>query len=253
MGSVSTATIRFYADLNDFLAPGDRQRDLSYSFSERVSIKDALESHGVPHTEIDLLLVNGVSAPFTYNLQDGDRASAYPRFRRLDVSAETVVRPPSPLGQRFVLDGHLGRLAAYLRMAGFDVRHDHEVSDKELASISAREDRILLTRDIALLRHGIVRHGYYVRETAPRRQAFEVFCRFDLARLARPFERCLRCNELVRQVPKAEVEDRVPPRSRSRFSRFFRCSGCGRIYWEGSHYRWMRTFMDALLEGTRRD
>jgi uncharacterized protein with PIN domain len=253
VNAVVRVTIRFYAELNDFLPPGQRQRTLVHGFSERVSVKDAVEAHGVPHVEIDLLLVNGIAVPFTYLLADGDRVAAYPRFRRLDVGGGSRVRPPEPGVLRFVLDAHLGRLAAYLRMAGFDAWYRPDAEDEELARLSSAEERVLLTRDVGLLKRGIVQHGYYVRETAPRRQALEVFRRFDLAAVARPFERCLRCNGPVRPVAPSEVAARVPPRRRSRFTRFVRCAGCGRVYWEGSHYGWMRAFLDTLFAGAGGD
>jgi uncharacterized protein with PIN domain len=252
-GDTGTATIRFYAELNDFLPADQRHRTLVHAFSERVSVKDAIESHGVPHVEVDLLLVNGGAVPFTYLLARGDRVAAYPCFRCLDVGGESRVRPPAPAAWRFVLDAHLGRLAAYLRMAGFDAWYRRDAEDENLARVSAEEGRILLTRDVGLLKRGVVRYGYYVRETAPRSQVLEVFRRFDLAGAARPFARCLRCNGLVRPVASSEVAARVPPRSRSHFTRFFRCTGCDRVYWEGSHYDWMRRFLDTLLADAGRD
>jgi uncharacterized protein with PIN domain len=242
---VSEAIFRFYGSLNDFLPPARRQLSFTHAFDGRVSIKDVIESFGVPHPEIDLVIAGGTPVSFSYHLQLGDRVAVYPLFCALDVGAISLVRPPALRDLRFVLDTHLGRLAAYLRLAGLDCVYSNHCDDEELAEISSRETRVLLTRDAALLKRTIVEYGYWVRETNPRRQLAEIFSRFDLASRARPFRRCLRCNALIEAVPKAGVVDRLPPRTREHCHEFYRCPGCGRIYWKGSHYEWMR----RLIEG----
>jgi len=148
---------------------------------------------------------------------------------------------------RFVLDTHLGRLAALLRLAGFDVTYQRDATDDRLAAVSRGERRILLTRDQALLKRRAVTHGYYVRAVEPRLQLIEVFRRFQLPRSARPFTRCTRCNGLLTFTGKDEVAHLVPPRSLAHFERFLRCPGCGRVYWQGSHYERLRALIDDAL------
>lgn len=228
-------TIRAYAELNDFLPPARRQVAFEAAPAERTSVKDLLEGLGIPHTEVDLLLVNGEPASFDRRLADGDRVAAYPVFEALDVALVTRVRPEPLRDVRFVLDGHLGRLAAFLRLAGFDALYLRDADDAELAAASASGRRILLTRDQALLKRREVTHGYSVRSTRPAEQLAEVIRRFDLRRLVHPFTRCMRCNGVLRPVEKAAVEGLVPPRSYEAFDAFLRCEGCGRIYWKGSH------------------
>jgi hypothetical protein len=192
------------------------------------------------------VLVNGESSDFSRPLADGDRVSVYPVFEALDVSSLVRVRP-APLRQtRFVLDGHLGRLARYLRMLGFDTAWNRRSEDEDLARLSAAERRILLTRDRGLLKRREVTHGYWLRETDPRRQLREVVARFDLAGSMRPFSRCLRCNAPLRAAAKAEVEARLPPRTRACYEEFLRCDGCGGVYWSGPHHRRMAALVDEV-------
>lgn len=227
--------VRAYAELNDFLPAARRQAAFEAGCAERTSVKDLLEGLGIPHTEVDLLLVNGEPAAFDRRLAAGDRVAAYPVFEAFDVAGVTRVRPEPLREVRFVLDGHLGRLAAFLRLAGFDALYLREAGDAELAATSAAQRRILLTRDHGLLKRREVTHGYLVRGTRPAGQLDEVLRRFDLRRLVRPFTRCMRCNGVLLPVSKAEVASLVPPRSYGAFDDFLRCEGCGKIYWRGSH------------------
>lgn len=233
---VTKVSFRFYGNLNDFLPHERRGVAFVHAFNGRVAVKDVIESLGVPHPEIDLLIAGTRSIEFSYHLQDGDRIAAYPLFRGLDVADISLVRPPALDDLRFVLDTHLGRLAAYLRLAGFDCLYANDSDDQRLAEISSTERRMLLTRDAGLLKRSIVTYGYWMRETNPRRQLAEISTRLDLASRAQPFRRCLRCNALIEPVPKAIVLDRLPPRTREHYDEFYRCAGCGRIYWKGAHY-----------------
>lgn len=229
--------LRFYAELGDMLAPERRGREFEHACPEGNAVKDLIEGLGVPHTEVDLILVNGRSVDFAHRLHAGDRVSVYPVFEALDISSVTAVRPQPLRVVRFVADVHLGKLAGYLRLAGFDTLYRNDWGDQELAEYAARERRILLTRDRGLLMRTIVTHGHLVRETRPRAQLREVLDHFDLWRLLRPFTRCSVCNDLVQTVPKTEIEAGLPPRTAAHYTEFRRCAGCGRLYWEGAHYR----------------
>lgn len=240
------AVFRFYGELNDFLAPECRQVAIRHRFELPAPVKDMIEGLGVPHPEVDLVLANGQSVDFSYAVQDGDRISVYPMFESLDVTPLVRVRP-RPLRQtRFVLDTHLGKLAGYLRMLGFDALYRNDYQDHELAAVAARDRRILLTRDAGLLKHRVVTHGYYVRQTDARQQLVEVVQRFDLARRIEPFTRCLRCNELLEPAPQEKLETGVPAAARRRHREFRYCRGCERVYWEGSHYRRMQAWIESL-------
>ncbi len=233
---------RFYAELNDFLEDGRRYRSFVREFLTPVPVKDAIEGLGVPHTEVDLVLVNGESVDFSHPVADGDRVSVYPMFESIDITPVLRVRPEPLREPRFVLDIHLGRLAAYLRMAGFDSLYRNDWQDAELAAVSSGERRILLTMDRGLLKRSEITHGYLVRETDPHRQLEEVFRRFDLARAIKPFTRCLRCNTELQPVSKESVADRLPPRLEA--AQLHHCPGCRRVYWPGSHYRRMERILE---------
>jgi hypothetical protein len=241
------AEFRFYAELNDFLPAERRFTTFLYRFTNTQTVKHLIESIGVPHTEVDLVLVNGQSVDFSCRVEDGDRVSVYPVFEAFDIAPLTRVRP-EPLRQpRFILDVHLGRLAAYLRMLGFDALYQKDLRDDELSAIAGDQRRILLTKDRGLLKRSEVTHGYCIRRSHPREQLAEVLDRFDLARLAAPFTRCLRCNGLREEVAKEVVAGQVPPASRAIHDGFWQCSACGKIYWPGSHHRRMSRLVDAFL------
>lgn len=248
------AHFRFYAELNDHLPPEQRYRSVEKSFFVPGTVKDMIESFGVPHTEVDLILANGDSVDFAYRVQDGDRISVYPVFESLEITNALRVRPRPLRDLRFVLDVHLGKLAAYLRMLGFDTAYRSCSSDMELVQISAGERRVLLTRDRGLLKHSAVTHGYWVRETDSRRQAAEIVDRFDLVGSLRPFTRCMACNAELRPVSKEEVRSRVAPRSADLYDDFQECPQCRRVYWKGSHYARMQRWVEELrgAEGSTR-
>jgi uncharacterized protein with PIN domain len=240
---MGAARFRFYAELNDFLLKNSKGKELVRPFDVSGSVKDLIESFGVPHTEVDLVLANGEPVDFSYAVRDGDFVSVYPVFESLDISSVSRVRA-SPLRTiRFLLDVHLGRLAAYLRMAGFDALYGNQASDAELARIIAQERRILLTRDRYLLMRSRVDRGYWVRSTEPTQQLLEVVNRFDLAGAMKPFTRCMKCNSVVEDATRDAVLARLPHGVVHKHA-FRVCPGCGRVYWEGSHH----ARMSKLLE-----
>lgn len=244
---MQVAYFRFYGSLNDFLLPVRQGVTFTHSFAGRVSVKDMIESLGVPHPEIELILANGEAVDFAYLVQDDDRISIYPFFESLNLSPLLRVRP-DPLNEpRFVLDTHLGRLAAYLRLLGFDTCYRNDYTDDELAHIASTEKRILLTRDRGLLKRSVITYGYCVRNTSPRRQLVEIVRRFDLAEKAKPFQRCVNCNGLLEPVPKAIILHRLDSDTRKYYDEFSRCQSCHQIYWRGTHYERMRVFVASVL------
>lgn len=241
------ACFRFYAELNDFLLQERRQRTFAHVFELSSSVKDMIESLGVPHTEVDLILVNGESVDFSYLVQADDQISVYPVFESIDITPVLRVRPEPLREPRFVLDVHLGQLAIYLRMLGFDTLYRNDYDDAELAQISSRGGRILLTRDRGLLKRNIVTHGYCLRTTQPRQQLIDVLRRFDLFGSITPFTRCLHCNTVLQAVEKAELSQRLSSKTLQVYNLFRRCPHCDRIYWQGSHFKHMQQFIDSVL------
>lgn len=242
------AQFRFYAELNDFLPPDRRGKAFFYPFWGRPSIKDAIEGLGVPHTEVDLILVNRVSVGFGYLLQDGDCVSVYPVFEGLDISPLVRLREKPLRRTMFVVDVHLGRLARYLRMLGIDALYRRDYEDDEIIALAAHERRIILTRDRGILKQGSVTHGYWVRSTDATEQVREVLRRFDLLDQVRPLTRCMRCNGILREVAKDEALARLPPKVSAWCDEFYRCSSCDQVYWKGSHYDRLREKIAHLLQ-----
>lgn len=241
------ATFRFYEELNDFLPAEKRKISFPYSFSGKPSIKDAMESIGVPHTEVDLVIANGNAVGFSYHLKPGDTVSVYPVFESLDISGVTRLKGRPLRRPRFILDVHLGRLAKHLRLFGFDALYRNDYEDRAIVSIAERERRIVLTRDRRLLMNRRLMRGYWIRNTDSQEQLTEVLERFHLHRLIRTFSRCLECNGLIRPIGKKSVQARLLPKTRRYYDRFYNCRKCHRIYWNGSHYHRMRRFIDQVV------
>ena len=233
-------TIRFYEELNDFLPPSLHKHEFTQSLKKERSIKDLIESIGIPHTEVDLIIVNGGSVNFNYLVQDDDHISVYPVFESLDISPLNHCQPNPLRNTRFILDAHLGRLAAYLRMLGFDTLYRNDYDDPELAETSANEHRILLTCDRRLLMRKQIAHGYFVRERQPKQQLVEILNRFDLFNNQQPFSRCMHCNGIAQPVNKQEIEDKLLPKTKKYYDEFYQCRSCNKIYWKGSHYLKMK-------------
>ena len=245
---MAVAHLRFYAELNALLPSDQRQRPVAYRFTGRPSIKDAIEGCGVPHTEVDLIVVDSVSVGLNYALQPRDRVAIYPVFESLDVSSLVRLRPEPPRRTAFILDGHLGKLARLLRMLGLNALYCQDCEDGEIVRLAAAEQRIILTRDRGLLKHASVTHGYCVRSQQPLEQAREVLRRFDLYTQIKPLSRCIRCNGALERVEKSAILSRLPPKTILYYDEFYRCRTCDQIYWPGSHYQNMLTTIAQLCE-----
>lgn len=231
---------RFYEELNDFLRPRLRKRTFGHDFDGTPTVKDRVESLGVPHTEVDLILVDGQSVDFDRRLRGGERVAVYPVFERFDLHGVTRLRPHPLRSPRFLLDVHLGRLASYLRLLGFDSLYRNDASDEELLGTATASGRILLTRDVGLLKHGALTRGAFLHETDPCRQLREVVDRFQLRGTFAPLTRCARCNGVIDATTAQDVQGAVPERVARERRTFSRCRDCGQIYWRGSHVERLR-------------
>ena len=236
------ARLIFFPDLTFFLARGQQDGVITFEFQPGQTVKHLAESAGVPHTEIGRIAVNGTAVGFDYQVGEGENVELFPA---------TAENCPITGEARFVLDNHLGRLATYLRVLGFDTAYHNDLDDEVLACIADQEDRILLTRDRHLLMRKAVRRGYCPRSLDSHRQAEEVLRRFDLVSQVMPFRRCLRCNTLLVPVQKAEVLDQLEPLTRLYYDEFHRCPACGQIYWKGSHYQHLQVLVDSLRSENR--
>jgi uncharacterized protein with PIN domain len=237
---MSRAFFRFYEELNDFLPSVKRKKIFPYEFKGTPSVKDAIEANGVPHVEVDLILVNGISVSFSCKLNDEDSVSVYPVFESFDIGSVAHLREKPLRELKFVTDVHLGKLTRYLRLYGFDTYSRTDYNDQEIINFSLSDKRIILTRDIGLLKNKKVTHGYWVRSQDPGEQLKDVILRFHLRRQIAPFTRCMVCNGLLGDVTKKEIIKRLLPKTRQYYRKFKICNECNRIYWKGSHYHNMK-------------
>lgn len=229
-----TVRLRFHDDLNVFVAskPGDAV--IERALAEKTSIKDIIESCGVPHPEVDLILVDEQIVDFSHTLAKNAEVEVFGvKNRGIDATEKRLQTTDL---SRFVADGHLGSLTRNLRLLGFDVAYDQNADDRQLIDLMARENRALLTRDRRLLMHAIVQHGYCPRSQNAEEQTIEVVRRFNLSDLIAPFSRCLRCNALLEEAAKTDIIDKLEPLTEIYYDEFRRCPGCDQIYWSGSHF-----------------
>lgn len=239
------AYFRFYGSLNDFLPSRHRQSEVTYTFWGRPAVKDAVEAQGVPHPEVDLIVVNGSTVSFEERISAGDQVSVYPWISAIP-RPTGALRPPWPTPLQFVCDVHLGQLARYLRMMGLNTWYETDGSDPTLARVADEEKRILLTRDLGLLKRGRVQRGAYIRAQSPRKQLEEVVARFPLEGEVDPLSRCLECNLRLQEAPASAIEEQVPPRALAEYEHFVQCPSCEQVFWEGTHVERMHRLIEEV-------
>ena len=222
----AACTFRFHHSLNDFLPGRKKHQWLSYSFQLSATVKDAMEAIGVPHVEVNQVRVNGNDVSFSYQLQPGDRIEVFPFVKHL--------HPNQPIA--FVLDVHLGKLARMLRLLGFDAHYETGYNDASIVAVSLQQNRVVLTRDVGLLKHKVLQYGYWLRSQQPEEQLTEVLTRFALCDSVHPFSRCMVCNGAIVEVDKERIRHLLPLNTKEIFTEFYQCSQCGKVYWKGSHY-----------------
>ena len=241
--------LRFHGDLNVFLRSRAGDAVVERPLAEKTSIKDVIESCGVPHPEVDLILVNNQIVGFGHTLASNAKVEVFPVKGRGTVYADKRLQSVGMAS--FVADGHLGGLTRNLRLLGFDVAYRQNADDRQLLEVMALENRALLTRDRRLLMHGIVQHGYYPRSQNADEQTIEVVRRFDLSKLIAPFTRCLRCNAPLEEAAKADVIDKLEPLTKIYYDRFRRCPDCKQIYWSGSHFPKLQKRIEEIRSRVR--
>ncbi len=240
-------TFRFYAELNDFLPLKRKQKAFVQSFKTPITVRECIESLGIPLSEVDMILVNETSVDLNHKLKEYDYISVFPVFESFDVSAITKIRKTALRTSLFVVDAHLGKLAKYLRMLGFDTLYRSDIDDSEIISVARKEKRIILTRDKLLLKSKEVRHGYFVRSIEKHEQLREVVKKFDLNSQFKSFTRCMTCNTIFIKADKEEIQNKVDKDIFKIFNEFFYCKQCDKVFWKGSHFKRMEAYIRELI------
>lgn len=240
--------IRFYEELNYFIDKKYHKKEIELVYQENISVKKIIEDFGVPHSEVDLILVNGKSAGFDHKIEDNDRISVYPVFESFDLTEVSKVRSEPLRIVKFILDVHLGRLAKYLRIIGFDSSYCNNYADEKIVEISLSENRIILTRDIELLKRKNVTHAYYIRSLNIFKQLKEVIKRFQLEKKIKVFSICPECNNFIKPINKSKVKNDVPQYIYKTHDEFKYCSGCKKIYWKGTHWVNIKQSLSGILK-----
>ena len=242
------ANFRFYDSLNDFLPKWNKESQIEYYFDGKQAVKDAIEALGIPHTEVALILIDQEPVTFQATLKPAALVEVFPLHFNFPAIETNLLLPPFPEPRKFVLDVHLGKLAKALRMLGFDTLYRNDYSDRTLAELALKENRIILTRDVDLLKIKTITWGYWLRSQHLPEQLAEVIRYFHLQNQFQPFSRCLECNGLIREVAKEKVLERLPPNTRQYFNEFYQCENCGNVYWKGSHFERMLQFVENFRQ-----
>ncbi len=243
----NTFTFRLYAELNDFIPKDKKQKAFQKSFKAPITVRETLISLGIPLSEIDLVLVNGKSVHLSTQLKENDFVSVFPVFETIDISTTTRIRQSGLRKTKFILDAHLGKLAKYLRMLGFDTLYNNNFKDDEIIETAINEQRIILTRDKLLLASDKVSHGYYVRATNKHEQLKEVVYKFDLYSQFKSFTRCMTCNSELQKTDKNNIADRINSEIYEIFNEFYFCIDCQKVFWKGSHFERMEKYIKDLI------
>lgn len=244
--SPKIAHLRFYEELNDFLPQEKKKSVFPYYFINSPSIKDVIESCGVPHTQVDMILANSKSVDFNYKIHNKDIISIYPVFEIFDISSITKLKKKPLRTIRFILDVHLGKLTRYLRMLGFDTKYSNKYKIQEIITIAKNEERIIISRNRQLLKHKEITHGYCLVSSDPKTQLRKIIDYFNLYEQMEPFTRCMICNGILKSVKKKEIVDKLPKKVKEIQNCFKRCSNCSKIYWKGTHFKRMNKLIKSL-------
>lgn len=241
-----TALFQFHGSLNDFLRKRQRNQVVVYNFKGAPAIKDAIEAMGVPHPEVDMILVNNQPVSFQFRLRHEDKVAVYPVEEERTWPDSYSLGKQNPPPHRYILDVHLGTLAKSMRMLGLDTYYETDLSDNTIAQIAKEQQRVVLTRDVGLLKQKSIEWGYWLRSQHTDKQLEEVIRRFDLSNSFSPFARCLACNVKVQEVKKRDVLEQLPPKTKLYFDEFYLCPSCNRVYWKGSHFERMQAYVKRI-------
>jgi uncharacterized protein with PIN domain len=226
-------------ELHLFIATGRRQGPTTLVTDGASTLGHVVESLGIPLTEAGPALVDGRPVPFSHIPAAGETVEVRAMTRPQRV-------PGAPL--RFLLDVHLGTLARRLRLLGIDAAYESEdIGDPALATLSATERRVMLSRDRGLLRRREIWAGAYIYSDQPDDQLRDVLERF--APTLTPWTRCTACNGVLGPADKESVQELLEHGTQRTYDVFAQCEACERVYWRGAHH----TRLAAIVEDAVRE
>ncbi len=240
---MNSAIFRFYDVLNDFVDRERKNLNFFYQFVNSPSVKDCIEAIGVPHTEIEAIKINSEFTDFTHRVNQDDKIEVFSIKSDIDLTQSIELRPEIK-DYKFIVDANVAKMTKNLRMMGFDTYYDFDLSDKEIVALAEREKRIILSRDIGLLKRKNAIYGYFLRKTNIEEQVTEVFTRYRLYDKVKPFTLCLKCNQLIRKVSNKEAKQFIEENILNEYEDFFKCDKCNKFFWKGSHYDKMMVNVD---------
>jgi len=243
---MAECSIRFFGVLNDLIPSGMKDQFSPFIYRGSPSVKHVIESLGVPHTEVDLIKLNDLPVGFDKKITPGSTIKIFPVTSQDKGYSSERLQKRWDIPPKFVLDNHLGQLAKYLRMLGFDAIYRNDFDDDQLAVVAVENGRILLTRDRQLLMRRNIQYGHLVRSLEPRVQLHEIVSRYSLDEYINPFIRCLECNVKLVKVEKGEILHRLEPLTKKYYEEFKICPICEKIYWKGSHYEKMKALIQDI-------
>jgi hypothetical protein len=243
-----TIHLRCYEELNEFLPIKKRKVEFPHSVAVQTSVKDLIESFNIPHTQVQMIMVNGEQQDFSYNIHDNDRVSVYPFFHSFDINSVSKIHHQLPDTIRFLVDQHLGSLARYLRILGIDTAYNEDLSAHELVEKANFEDRILITKNHSILKWNELKFGYFVYADDLASQLKELVLQFKLRDHIFLFSRCLECNTPLNPIEKGQIKHRLPPKVQEKHDSFSHCQHCDKIYWKGTHYQRMQQKIENILK-----
>ena len=228
--------INFHEQLNFFLKRGHKGRGIEYPLTRRASVKDIIESFGVPHTETGCILFNNTPVDFSFIPASCGTLQVDAIPTPFKLRQPSLLRPEPADNIKFIADVNVIKLGKLLILLGFDVVFSPSWSDGKIADMADKTGRIVLTRDTGLLKRSKIVFARRIRADLPYDQLVETILFFGLTPFISFFSRCTKCNKKLKPVSKREVLDLLEPKTKLYFNSFFQCPECKKVFWQGSHY-----------------
>lgn len=238
--------INFHEQLNFFLKDRHKGRSIKYPLTRRASVKDIIESFGIPHTETGCILFNNTLVDFSFVPESCGTLQVDAILEPFKLLQPSLLRPKPADNIKFIADVNVIKLGRLLILLGFDVVFSSSWSDKNIADMADKTGRIVLTRDTGLLKRSKIVFARRIRADLPYDQLVETIRFFGLAPLISLFSRCTQCNRKLNPVPKKEVLHLLEPKTKLYFNSFFQCPECKKVFWRGSHYDHILNKMASL-------